>query len=230
MGKLADAIKQRRRRRQRPLGFGAARETRPSPMLIAVSGPLPEADICLLESADQAAACGETALWGLPAAGLDADARKTAAEAGAAYLVVSSTAADASALLLEPGVDLVLRLDADHDDDELAALASLRPALVVVPNPEFPLSVPAVAGLRRVVARVSAPLGAMLAENVSDADLELLRDSGVAGPMLPPGATAADVNAMAARVEALPERKRDDRPDAPALVPQVADPDDDDLD
>ena len=230
MGKLADAIKQRRRRRQRPLGFGAAREEQRRTQLIAAPGPLPEADICLIESADDAAACGETALWGVPADGLDAEARKAAAEAGAACIVVSSTEADASKLLLEPGVDLVLRLDAEHSDEELDALATLRPALTVVPNPEFPLSVPAVAGLRRIATRIGAPLGAMLGEDVSDADLELLRDSAVAGLMLSPGASAEDAAELARRLEALPERKREERPDAPALVPQVGDPDDDEMD
>lgn len=228
MGKLADAIKQRRRRSQRRLGFGQASEGGGRTMLVATHGHVEGAEICLLGTPDDDP--GDIPIWGAVADGLDADARKQLAERGAAYLVVGSASADGAALLLEPGLDLVLRLDADHTDDELAALASLRPALVVVPNPEFPLSVPAVAGLRRIVARVGAPLGAMIAETASDADLELLRDSGVAGPMLPPDATPDDVKAMIARLEALPERKRDDRPDAPALVPQVGDPDEDALD
>ena len=211
MGKLADAIKQRRRRRQRPLGFGAAREEQRRTQLIAAPGPLPEADICLVESADDAAACGETALWGVPADGLDAEARKAAAEAGAAFIAVSSTEADASKLLLEPGVDLVLRLDAEHSDEELDALATLRQSLTVVPDPEFPLSVPAVAGLRRIATRIGAPLGAMLGEDVSEADLELLRDSAVAGLMLPPGASASKRHANSAASSALAPRRWNSR-------------------
>lgn len=218
MGKLADAIRQRRRRSQRRLGFGAAQEGGGRTMLIATAGEVAGAEICLLDAPDEGAA----ALWGLNADGLDADARQAAAEQGAAFLVVGSTSADGAALLLERGVDLVLRLDADHTDDELAAFATLRPTLAVAPNPDFPLSVSAVAGLRRIVSRVGAPLGVMISEEVSDADLELLRDSGVAAPMLPLGATADDVKALAERLEALPERKPDARTDAPALVPQLS--------
>lgn len=225
MGKLADAIRQRRRRSQRQLGFGAAQEGGGHTMLIATSGHVEGAEICLLNAPDE----GVPALWGLNADDLDADGRKAAAEQGAAFLVVGSTSVDGAALLLERGVDLVLRLDAEHSDDELAAFATLRPTLAVAANPEFPLSVPAVAGLRRVVSRIGAPLGVMIAENASDADLELLRDSGAAGAMLPPGAAPDDVKALAERLDALPERKPDARTDAPPLVPQLAgDQDDED--
>lgn len=218
MGKLADAIRQRRRRSQRRLGFGAAQDGGGRTMLIATSGHVEGAEICLLDAPDE----GVSALWGLNADDLDADGRKAAAEQGAAFFVVGSTSADGAALLLERGVDLVLRLDAEHSDDELAALATLRPTLAIAPNPEFPLSVPAVAGLRRIASRIGAPLGVMLAGEVSDADLELLRDSGVAAPMTPPGATAEDVRALVEHLEALPERKPDARTDMPPLVPQLA--------
>lgn len=218
MGKLADAIRQRRRRSQRRLGFGAAREGGGRTMLIATAGHVEGAEVCLLDAPDE----GVPALWGLDADDFDADGRKAAIEQGAAFFAFGSASADGAVLLADRAVDLVLRLDAEYSDDELAAFGTLRPTLAVAPNPEFPLSVPAVAGLRRIVSRVGAPLAVILGAEVSDADLELLRDSGAAGLMMPPGATPEDVRVLAERLEALPERKPDARVDASPLVPQLA--------
>ena len=66
MGKFADAIRDRRKSRQRRLGFGAAAEEKQPSMLVGTIGVVDGADFCLALSEDDIAAAelGDVAVWG----------------------------------------------------------------------------------------------------------------------------------------------------------------------
>ncbi len=220
MGKLADAIRDRRKGQQRRMGFGAAVEQQHPSMLVGAIGFVEGADFCvaLSDSDAKAIEAAGVDIWGARLVVLTRDSVANAKESGASFVsfVLDDARADA---MLDEDVDYVIRLlDRRVDESEARALGSLRPT-AISPELEFPLTLSSALELRRLVLLASSPLGVTCPPDVSVGDLEAMRDSGVAAILLAEGASASDVADVKQRVLDLPERKprRDD--DAQPLIP-----------
>lgn len=220
MGKLTDAIRDRRKRSQRRLGFGAAAEQPQPSMLVGAVGAVPGADIALAisESAIDEVAASDVELWGVRLASLTVDRVQRAKDAGAAYVAfdVDSGMADAA---LDEDIDYVVRLsDTRIDEPDARALATLRPT-VIAPQVSFPLSLRSALDLRRLSLLTSSPLGAICPSDISAGDLQALRDAGVAAILIEAGATAEDVSSVRQLVAGLPEHKSKRDDDAQPMLP-----------
>ena len=222
MGKLADAIRERRKSGQRRLGFGAAAQERQPSMLVAATGVVDGVDICLALSEEEMAAAesAELAVWGTRVDELTPDSVAAVKERGGVFAAFEIESARADALLDED-MDYVVRLaDLRLDQADARALGSLRPAVIAV-EVEFPLSLAAVLDLRRLAMLSAAPLGVACPADVSAGDIEALRDSGAAVLLLGPGASADDAAALKQRILDLPERKTKRDDDAQPLIPTM---------
>ena len=222
MGKFADAIRDRRKSRQRRLGFGAAAEERQPSMLVGTVGVVDGADFCLAfsesDEADMQSAGVE--LWGARLEELTTENVAGAKERGAAFVsfVLEGARADA---MLDEDMDYVVRLaDPKIDEADARALGSMRPAEIAVPL-QFPLSLLSVLDVRRLALFASVPMGTVCPTDISAGDIEALRDSGFALLALAPGASAEDVAAIKQRILDLPERKSKRDEDAQPLIPTV---------
>ena len=222
MGKLADAIRDRRKRRPRRMGFGASAEAPQPALLVGAADAVVGADFGLALSDDAVAALSAgDGWWGVRLDALTTESLVSAKEAGASFVAFDVDSARADAVLDED-VDYVVRLSGDRlDEADARALATLRPA-VIAADIGFPLSLRDALELRRLSLLTGTPLGAICPADVSSGDLEALRDSGVAAIVLAEGASADDVSAVRERVTKLPERKprRDD--DHQPILPTVA--------
>ena len=224
MGKLADAIKDRRKGRQRRLGFGAAAEAPPPSMVVGTIGAVDGADFWLAlsaqdaESIEAAVSSSEVGFWGQRLDALTVDQVAAAKERGAAFVSFELDGARADAMLDED-LDYVVRLsDLGIDETAARALGSLRPAEIAV-EVELPVSLESVLALRRLAMLVSTPLGVKCTGDISAGDLEALRDSGVAVLALAPGTTQEEINALKQRIVDIPERKSKRGDDAHPLIP-----------
>ena len=222
MGKFADAIRDRRKSRQRRLGFGAAAEERRPSMLVGTVGVVDGADFCLAfsesDEADMQSAGAE--LWGARLEALTTENVAAAKERGAAFVsfVLEGARADA---MLDEDIDYVVRLAGPRiDEADARALGSMRPAEIAVPL-QFPLSLQSVLDVRRLALFASVPMGTVCPTDISAGDIEALRDSGFALLALAPGASAEDVAAVKQRILDLPERKSKRDEDAQPLIPTV---------
>ncbi len=222
MGKFADAIRDRRKSRQRRLGFGAAAEERQPSMLVGTVGVVDGADFCLAfsesDEADMQSAGVE--LWGARLEALTTENVAAAKERGAAFVsfVIEGARADA---MLDEEMDYVVRLPGPRiDEADARALGSMRPAELAVPL-QFPLSLQSVLDVRRLALFASVPMGTVCPTDISAGDIEALRDSGFALLALVPGASADDVAAVKQRILDLPERKSKRDEDAQPLIPTV---------
>ena len=222
MGKFADAIRDRRKSRQRRLGFGAAAEERRPSMLVGTVGVVDGADFCLAfsesDEADMHSAGVE--LWGARLEALTTENVAAAKERGAAFVsfVIEGARADA---MLDEDIDYVVRLAGPRiDEADARALGSMRPAEIAVPL-QFPLSLQSVLDVRRLALFASVPMGTVCPTDISAGDIEALRDSGFALLALAPGASAEDVAAVKQRILDLPERKSKRDEDAQPLIPTV---------
>ena len=222
MGKFAEAIRDRRKSRQRRLGFGAAVEERQPSMLVGTVGVVDGADFCLAfsesDEADMQSAGVE--LWGARLEALTTENVAAAKERGAAFVsfVIEGARADA---MLDEDMDYVVRLaDPKIDEADARALGSMRPAEIAVPL-QFPLSLQSVLDVRRLALFASVPMGTVCPTDISAGDIEALRDSGFALLALAPGASAEDVAAVKQRILDLPERKSKRDEDAQPLIPTV---------
>ncbi len=220
MGKFAEAIRDRRKSRQRRLGFGAAADPRPPELLLGTIGVVDGADFCLAPTeSDAEAAASADVLWGAQTSVLTPERVAAAKAQGAAF--ISFTLDDARAdAMLDEDMDYVLRLlDVPVDESEARALGSLRPALIEITLRELPLSLRDVIGLRRLSMLAASPLGAICSPDISASDIQALRDSGVAALVLSAGASPDDVTAVHGRIADLPERKTRRDEDAAPLIP-----------
>lgn len=218
MGKFADAIRERRKSRQRRLGFGAAAEEQGPSILVGSLGAVEGADFFVLHEGEEASVeIEEGQLWGMRIAAATLDRVQAAREAGAAFVTVWLEYSRAEALL-DDQMDYVIRIPQTRlEDSDARALAGLRPT-VVGPNVEFPLRMRGLLELRRMAQLTGAALGIMVPADVSAQDLELLRDTGVVSVVL----EQADAEAIAAvkqRVADLPEHKERRGEDLQPLLP-----------
>ena len=222
MGKLADAIRDRRKGGQRRLGFGAAPDERQPTMLVGTIGIVEGADFCLaLDDNDRSVAgSSDLAVWGTRLDALTADNVAAAKDSGAAFVSFELDGARADALLDED-VDYVVRLsDLRIAEADARALGSLRPSELAV-EVEFPVGLTTILELRRLALLTSVPLGVKCPSDISAGDIEALRDSGVAVFVLDRDVTADDVAAVKQRIAELPERKSKRSEDAQPLIPTM---------
>lgn len=222
MGKFADAIRDRRKSRQRRLGFGAAAEERPPSMLVGSIGVVEGADFCLALSEEDIAAAesADVEVWGTRLNELTPDSVAGAKERGAAFVSFEIEGARADAMLDED-IDFVIRLaELGIDESHARALGSLRPAEIAV-EVKFPASVSTIMELRRLAMLTSVPMGVKCPTDISAGDLEALRDSGVAALVIGPDAAPDDIAAVKQRIADLPERKAKRDDEAQPLIPTM---------
>ena len=197
MGKFADAIRDRRKSRQRRLGFGAAADEPQASMLVGAIGVVEGADFCLALSEDDisAAESADIDIWGTRLEALTPEHVAMAKERGAAFVSFELDDARADGLLDED-MDYVVRLaDLRIEEADARALGSLRPAEIAV-EVEFPVGLGTILNLRRLAMFASAPMGVKCPNDISAGDIEALRDSGVAVLVLGPNASADDIAAV----------------------------------
>ena len=225
MSKLTERIRQARRRGGRQLGFGAsnARTAASRGLLIAAQGGGVEgADIVVVPEADAIGAAGGSpgTLVGVEIAPLTAAAAEAADRGGADFVLYDPEQAQAEALMRER-LDYVLRLpDRSLDEDELRAIATLRPALVVAGAVSGALSVLDLIALRRLALLIGAPLALPVPSDASGELLQILRDSGVVVVVLD-SPSAEAVAALRERIAALPLGQRRDDDDVSPTLPSL---------
>lgn len=218
MGKFEDAIRDRRKSRQRRLGFGAAPSEQGPSILVGSLGAVEGADFfVLLEGDENSTEIEAGQLWGMRVAAATLDRVTAAREAGAAFATIWLEYSRAEALLDEQ-MDYVIRVPHTRlEDSDARALAGLRPTLVS-PNVEFPLRMRGLLELRRMWLLTGAGLGIIVPPDISAQDLELLRDAGVVSIVIE-HASAEEVAAVKARVAGLPEHKTPRDEDLQPLLP-----------
>lgn len=218
MGKFEDAIRDRRKTRQRRLGFGAATEGQGPSILVGSLGAVEGADFFVLLEGDETSVEIEPGqLWGMRVAAATLDRVIAAREAGAAFATIWLEYSRAEALLDEQ-MDYVIRVPQTRlEDSDARALAGLRPTLVS-PNVEFPLRMRGLLELRRIGILTGSAMGITVPPDISAQDLELLRDSGVVTILLE-HASAEEIAAVKERVADLPEHKTQRDEDLQPLLP-----------
>ena len=132
--------------------------------------------------------------------------------------------------LLERQLGHVLQLDGDPDEERLRMLAPLDLDAILLPAAAETLTVRDQLRLRRVVELARAPLVLPTASAAPPSMLEVWRDAGAAGVLVPAGPRDLLAAIVAAANELPPPRERnDERPDplVPAAAASVDDGDDD---
>jgi hypothetical protein len=245
MSKLAERIKKAARVEPAPLGFATAARAEAPTMLLLVQlgGDLGKTKEALDKGADgvilqadagklRGAKTAEGALIGIGADGLGRKEASALREAGADFVVVTeSTPADA---LLDEKLGFVMALSPAIEDTRLRLIGDLSLDAIVVAAPSGTLDVAGLLDLRRLVALGRAPLFIEADPAIDATTLNVLRDSGAAGIILPASAIAK-LGDVRERIASLPPRgkRRDERRDdsaqplVPASVTGGGDEDDD---
>ena len=151
------------------------------------------------------------------------------AHAKADFFVFDDGRASADSLL-ERQLGYVLQLDGDPDEERLRMLAPLDLDAILLPAAAETLTVRDQLRLRRVVELARAPLVLPTASAGPPSMLEVWRDAGAAGLLVPAGPRDVLAAIVAAANEVPPPRERnDERPDplVPAAAASVDDGDDD---
>lgn len=218
MAKFGDAIRDRRKTRQRRMGFGAGAAEQGPSILVGSLGVVEGADFfVLLEGDETSVEIEEGQLWGMRVAAATLDRVAAAREAGAAFATIWLEYSRAEALL-DDQMDYVIRVPHTRlEDSDARALAGLRPTLVS-PDVEFPLRMRGLLELRRMGLLTGAGLGIIVPPDISAQDLELLRDSGVVAILIE-HASVEEIAAVKARVAGLPEHKTPRDEDLQPLLP-----------
>ena len=239
MSKLSDSIRKALRLETAPLGFRAmARErTRSLVVVVRLDDADPKkiaaavekgADIILLrlakagekEAKEAVEAAGEIpcGVWPEVVDGEDAS-RLTAA--GIDYLVLGAEKTPAP-VLLEEKVGYVLVLEGELSDIHLRTVDLLPLDAVLIPQGVGPLTVRAQMELRRIAGLTRKPVMLPVSPQITGAELECLRESGVALLLIDGGEKGAleALPALRQAIEALPapRRRREER--MGAVLPQ----------
>ena len=245
MSKLADRIKKAARVEPAPLGFAAAARTEAPSMLVLArlgddTGKIKEAldkgaDGVVLEADAgklRGAKAPDGALIGATTEKLDRKEASALREAGADFVIVTeSTPADA---LLDEKLGFVMALSPEIEDSRLRLIGDLNLDAIIVAAPSGALDVARLLDLRRIVALGRAPLFVEVDAGVDATALNVLRDSGAAGIVVPASAIGK-LGELRERIASLPARgkRRDERRDdatqplVPASVTAGGDEDDD---
>ncbi len=221
MGKLADRLRDTMNRGARPIGFAAATAPEQPPMLLvaAVSALGDEAAAASEAGAGAVLAAqedvskdaeGDTAkkldktLLGAQVADTDKTAVEGLAKTGAAFVVLTDTAAPAAALSAE-GIDLVLTVDPEWTDTIARGVGELSiEAVIYQPQTMGPLSIYDQLACTRIIGLSRKPVIVVLPEAWGVAALSPLHEAGVMGIVVP----SAEVAAYAEALRTLPPKKK----------------------
>ena len=233
MGKLIERIGQVRRGGGRQIGFGVSnhRNVASHGLLIGSRGAaVPGVDMAIVADADAIGASRSAAvLVGPEIASLTAAAAEAADNAGADFVVYDPGQTQVDALLREH-LDYVLRLPScSLSEDELRAVATLRPALVLGEGVTNTLSVLDLIALRRMALLIAAPLALPIPTDASVELLEVLRDSGVVVVILdsPETEIVAELRERIGALPRVPRRRADEAtPTLPTLLGDGGDEED----
>lgn len=248
MSKLTERIKRASKVEPAPLGFApAARKAPASTLLVAVrlaaneAGKIADAAdkgaaVVIVEGSAaklrEAKATGD-AIIGLKLENPDRKEAAAAREAGADFLLIDEeTIADT---LLDEKLGFVMSVSRDLEDSRLRLLGELSLEALVISAPEPPITVARVLDLRRVAGLARAPLLVEVDPAVDASTLQILRESGATGVIVP-AAALAKLPELIERIAALPVRGKRKEEHSEALVPASAqtgghdDDDDDDYD
>jgi hypothetical protein len=216
MSKLADRVRRAARVEPAPLGFAAAARTQTATMLIVVklggdTGKVKEAlekgaDAVVLEvdaGKLRGAKIPDGTVVGVSTDKLDGKEAPALREAGADFAVVSEDSAASG--LLDEKLGFVMRVAGDLEDTRLRLVGDLSLDAIIVETSDEPLTVARLLDLRRLVSLARAP---MLVESDSGIDasaLQVLRDAGAAGLLLPASAIGK-LGELRERIMSLPAR------------------------
>jgi hypothetical protein len=243
MSKLADAIRKTVRQEAAPMGFQytAARQKNATMLIIAtvrqITGAAASkltaagADSILLAAdatagldlaaAAKAAGAASLGVWLRKADGGSAPAAR---EAGVDHIVFSDDSAPAQ-MLLDEKLGFVLSLAEGLDDTTLRAIETLPLDAVLVSYWDGELTVRRALELRRLAGLSRKPLMLSVSPAISGAELEALRDCGVAAVIIDGEKTGADdLRKLRETITALPPRRkrRDERGEAVSLPAPAA--------
>lgn len=208
MANLIDAINARQRRSRETQAVGDSVEDREPEVLVGTIGFVEGPDHCIAFNQSDLAEIeqGDVRLWGVRFTVLTADRVQEGKSRGASYASCTMDEVRAE-VILDPDFDIVVRLlDSDMDEATLRALARFGPA-AISPAPRFPLSLRDATNMHRLNMLTGVPLAILCPVDVTDNDLEILRDAGLGCMLLARGATPDDVAAVKQRIAALPERR-----------------------
>ena len=191
----------------RPIGFRAAKDPPPPSILIATRGPVAGHDVCIFSEPPKQRITVDRPLCGLEVDGLTAETMQSAQEAGLAFVAFRPGQSRGDAVA-NAEIDFALQLDDQlPEPNDARALAALRPILAILPTPQLPLALNDLLRLRRVAVLLDAPFALQTPPDISNGDLQVLRDSGLAVVILDP-ATPEEVAALREQIIALPEPTR----------------------
>lgn len=239
MSKLADYIRRTTRTEPAPLGFAAAAPRPQAPSMLCLvrlaeneAGKVSEAaakgaDGVIVDRVepkklkDQAGKANKVALGVRPQKALR-EHIASLREAGADFAVIEPQEAMAEALL-DDKMGYVLTVGQEMDDTQLRIIGELGFDAIIVSAPLQPITVERMLSLRRIAILAHTPL---LVETPANADaslLQVLRDSGVTGVILPSSALGK-LQDLRQRIASLPRRtrRREERAEAVLPAAQVA--------
>jgi hypothetical protein len=242
MSKLATLLRRISRAEPAPMGFAAAASrTRNAEMLVAVSikgldlkaaqaAADKGADFLVLEDGDlekdadkiRAITAGVKVPCGLRLTTTDAVAAATAHGLGVDYLRIEDEDTPA-AVLLDDETGFVLSIADDAGDTMLRMLSSMPIEALFAGDVKTPFTLRRQIELRRLSAFAGKPLLLRGGADLTSADLECLRDSGVAGLLLDGSDTAKVLPAVKETIGAMRprRRRREDRQEASPTLPSV---------
>lgn len=242
MSKLTDRIRRASRVEPAPLGFApAARKVPASTMVVAIrlaaneAGKIGDAankgaTVVILdgsaEKLREAKATGD-AIIGLKLEKPDRKEAAAAREAGADFLLIDE--ATLAETLLDDKIGFVMSVSSDLEDTRLRLLSDLNLDALLVAAPEPPVTVARVLDLRRVAGLGHAPLLVEVQPDIDASTLQILRESGATGVVIP-AAGIAKLPELLERIASLPVRGRRKEEHADALVPAQSHGHDDDYD
>lgn len=227
-----------RRESTRGLGFGQMARERPQAMLLGVvvsdagaanTAAEAGADIVIFQGANGAAVAEVIR---------ELDPKKVTAgawlealdEAGAEVLrdakcdfVISKLESTASAAVDSEEMGQVIQIEESIDDTTLRALGPLGLDALLVERSAGPMTLAGQLGLVRLAAFAGTPLIVTTAQDASEGELRVLRDSGAAMVMLEAGTGPDAIAGMVERLKAVPAPRRGRRENADlAIVPSTA--------
>ncbi len=238
MSKLATLLRRISRAEPAPMGFAAATSRTKNPeMLVAVSikgldlkaaqaAAEGGADFLVLEDGDlekdaakiRAITEGVKVPCGLRLTSSAAGAASTAHDLGVDHLRIEDDDAPAT-LLVDDEMGFVLSISDDASDTTLRTLSSMPLDALFAGDLKTPFTIRRQIELRRLSGFAGKPLLLRGGADLTSADLECLRDSGVGGLLIDGGDAAKLLPAVKEAIGAMRprRRRREDRQEAPVL-------------
>jgi predicted Fe-Mo cluster-binding NifX family protein len=228
MSKLSTRIRRTTRSEPAPLGFGLHQvKAESATMLIAVRTEASKvadaakagADIVIIEGSPGKLKDTGDLIVGANAGSADRAAAEKLRESGVDFLVVDLAGTNAEAMLDEKLGFAVQLGGADLDDVRLRVVGDLGLDAIILPAPEPPVTLERLIEFRRIAGLVRAPVLVEVDPGIDVALLQVLRDSGTAGVIVPAG---RKLNDLKDRIASLPPRgRRREQEKDTALVPSA---------